>query len=291
MENAARALEMAAGVLLGVLLMAAVSYFFSNIGEMPTQQDELMEQEQLTEFNKAYEAFNKSGMYGVDVLSCLNKAKSNNEKYVDGNKFLSGQSYGRKYMIEVYVNIKEGLKESVELNYYNRETKTFVQHWPDMTKNNGYTGIGPTLSEDKETVESIGLMTAAEYDKKKAYTKLELGMDIMKAIYNLIEDPYLKVNGVHLLANSSDASLITPSPGLDEKRYYSLLDDKQLVNLLNYADTMKVIKYNMGNNKHVWNSVVWTTALYDFKTKKFKCDYMEYHEETGRVSKIYFSEI
>ena len=55
MENAARALEMAAGVLLGVLLMAAVAYFFSNIGVMPETQDQIMTQEQLTAFNKEFE--------------------------------------------------------------------------------------------------------------------------------------------------------------------------------------------------------------------------------------------
>ena len=291
MENAARALEMAAGVLLGVLLMAAVSYFFSNIGELPTQQDELTQQEQLADFNKGYEAFNKSGMYGVDVLSCLNKAKSNNEKYVAGNRFLSGVSYGQKYMVEVYVNIKEALKESIDLYYYHSEDKLLVQHWPDFLNDDGYPGKGNALSSDKETVESIGLMTAADYEKKKDYTKLELGMDIMEAIDMLKKDPELEDSGIHLLANSSDGTAIIPTAGLPKKNYYSLLEDEQLDNLLNYADTMRVVKYNIGKNKHVWNSVVWTTALYDFKTKKFKCDHMEYHPETGRVNVIYFSEI
>ena len=45
------------------------------------------------------------------------------------------------------------------------------------------------------------------------------------------------------------------------------------------------------NNKNVWNTVVWTTALYNFKTKRFQCDYLEYNAENGRVSKIYFSEL
>ena len=283
MENAARALEMAAGVLLGVLLMAAVSYFFSNIGEMPTQQDEIMQQEQLTDFNKAYEAFNKSGMYGVDVLSCLNKAKSNNEKYVDGNKFLSGSSYGQKYLIEVYVCINKELQESLEVYRYDQNSKNLVQYW-DTDYPDG------TLSADEETVESVGLMTDAEFVKKQKYTKLKLSDDILVAADKLRKDPYLKT-AEHLLPDGGSHGPISPSPGLTSKKYYSLLKDKQLINLLNYADTMKVTKYNIGSNKDVWNSVVWSTALYDFKTKKFKCDYMGYHEETGRVNVIYFSEI
>lgn len=290
MENAARALEIAAGVLLGVLLMAAVSYFFSNIGEMPTQQDDITSREQLAEFNKSYEAFNKSGMYGVDVLSCLNKAKSNNEKYVDGNKFLSGNSYGKKFMVDIYVHVNTPLEESLEIYRYDNESKNLVLYLGNDYEDD-------VLPEDKETIQSAGIMTPSEYNKKEGYTKLELDMDIIAAAKLLRDDPYLTMStlgkGPFLLENSSNASHqnLVPSSGMVGKNYYSLIDDEQITNLLNYTDTMKVTKFNIGDNKDVWNSIVWSTALYSFKTKRFKCDYMEYHEETGRVSKIYFSEI
>ena len=42
MENAARALEISAGVLLGVMLMALVAYFFSSISRMPEGEDEIL---------------------------------------------------------------------------------------------------------------------------------------------------------------------------------------------------------------------------------------------------------
>ena len=78
MENAVKALEMAAGVLLGVILMAAVAYFFTQISSWPEREDEVVSSEQLAKFNQEYEVYNKSKMYGVDVLSCLNKVISNN---------------------------------------------------------------------------------------------------------------------------------------------------------------------------------------------------------------------
>ena len=80
MENAAKALGIAAGVLLAVILMSLIAYFFSNLSEWPQQQDDMESAEQLAKFNKEYEVYEKSQMYGVDVISCLNKAKSNNEK-------------------------------------------------------------------------------------------------------------------------------------------------------------------------------------------------------------------
>ena len=109
MENAAKALEIAAGVLLAVIILSLIAYFFSTISEWPTQEDSMESAEQLAKFNLEYEVYEKSAMYGVDVISCLNKAKSNNEKYVEGSSFLSGNRYGDEFTINVFVNIKEAL--------------------------------------------------------------------------------------------------------------------------------------------------------------------------------------
>lgn len=84
MENAAKALEMAAGVMLGVILMALVTYFFTTVSSWPKNEEDIMSVDQLAKFNLEYEVYNKSMMYGVDVISCLNKVISNNEKYAQG---------------------------------------------------------------------------------------------------------------------------------------------------------------------------------------------------------------
>ena len=39
-----------------------------------------------------------------------------------------------------------------------------------------------------------------------------------------------------------------------------------------------------------WVYVKWTTALADFKRKKFICDQIHYSENTGRVDNIVFKE-
>ena len=55
MENAAKALEIAAGVLLAVIIMSLIVYFFSKIGIWPQQQEEMESGEQLAKFNSEYE--------------------------------------------------------------------------------------------------------------------------------------------------------------------------------------------------------------------------------------------
>lgn len=282
MENAARALEMAAGVLLGVLLMAAVAYFFSNIGVMPETQDQIMTQEQLTAFNKEFEVFQKSGMYGVDVISCLNKAKSNNEKYAEGRRFLSGGAYGDEFKIQVFVNIKTPLEESIEVYAYDSiNTKKLIQVF------NYPTGI---TSDKKETLQSVGII---EKDGQYEYTKYKPTDDLMVAAQTT---NVLKNDSSKYLEGNGGTSVTLPN-GVT-KNYYALkIDytkpDGPLEYLLKYSNTMQITKMNLGkkDNKDVWNTVVWTTALYNFKTKRFQCDYLEYNDDNGRVNKIYFSEL
>ena len=66
MENATKALEMAAGVLLGVIILAVIVYFFGSISLWPQEQDDIQTAEQLSDFNLEYEVYDKKAM---DVVS------------------------------------------------------------------------------------------------------------------------------------------------------------------------------------------------------------------------------
>ena len=129
MEDAIKALEMAAGVLLAVIIMTLIAYFFSSIKNLPQEQDQSTQAEQLAKFNLEYEVYNKKAMYGVDVISCLNKAQSNNEKYVIEkdehgkalDRFLAGSKYGELYSINVFVKLTNGaLEETLEIYHYDK---------------------------------------------------------------------------------------------------------------------------------------------------------------------------
>ena len=272
MENAAKALELAAGVLLGVMLMALISYFFSHVGEWPQKDDEIATQEQLAKFNLEYEVYDKKGMYGVDVISCLNKAQSNNEKYAEGNRFLSGSAYGTQYYIDVWVNINSPLEEKLEVRYYDKNQKEVVAYDDDA----------PLVDGKELTMNDVGLFA---------------GIDISKDNYTSfgITSP-LKTTTV-VLDTSKDNRYMEANSGSKTysetgKNYYSLLDDSQLETLLDFSNFLTIkVDNNTGENLEYWSSATWQTALYNFKTKRFKCDFIGYNDETGRVNAIYFSEL
>ena len=275
MENAAKALELAAGVLLGVMLMALISYFFSHVGEWPQQDDEIATQEQLAKFNLEYEVYDKKGMYGVDVISCLNKAKSNNEKYAEGNRFLSGAAYGEQYYIDVCVNINSPLEEKLEVRYYDKNQKEVVAYDDDA----------PLVDGKELTMNDVGLFAGLDMSKDN-YTSFIITSPLKTTTVVLDaskDNRYMEANA---------GSEIYPKEGEEQKKYYSLMKDTQLESLLNFSNFLAIkVDNNTGENLEYWSSATWQTALYNFKTKRFKCDFIGYSEVTGRVNEIYFSEL
>ncbi len=260
MENAVKALEIAAGVLIGVILMALIAYFFSSIGKFPKQQDDTKTTEQLSKFNLEYEVYDKKGMYGTDVISCLTKAQSNNEKYAKGGAYLGGSKYGDDYLINVLVKLNSDLTESIRVYKI----------------------------DNNEEVEVLGsdaiIINHHEVTLKKAgFTNFN------KKVTTFEED-----NRLEKKSYSKEVENIDTTTG------YTVLYDKNNRNTATFLQTMiikfagnnmKQVVYNRGEGTDKWSRAEWETVLYDFKTRRFKCDGIKYSDVTGRVNEIYFSEL
>ncbi len=83
MENASKALLMAGGIFLAIALLTFGVYTYTSLNRLTNEKDEQTAQQQLVNFNKSYEAYNKSIMYGTDLISVINKANDNNALYND----------------------------------------------------------------------------------------------------------------------------------------------------------------------------------------------------------------
>lgn len=78
MENAAKALLIAGGILIAIILISMFLMMYNRMTSIKKTQEEKKEMEQLAAFNAQYEAFDKKIMYGVDVRTLVNKAEENN---------------------------------------------------------------------------------------------------------------------------------------------------------------------------------------------------------------------
>lgn len=263
MENASKALIMAASTIIAVMLFAIFVHFIKNIAIWPEAEQELLSTEQRAKFNEEYQLYYKSAMYGVDVISCLNKAASNNEKYVAGNANLSGDSFDKKYQIDVKIKINSKIQEVIEVR-----------------------AVNGSLGKE---VEVLG----ANADQKIKKTKNGANITLEEAGFKISDDlltTWDKNTNMKYRMTSDYDSLL---PNI----VYSLLGNgaDELKKMLNHSVDAKQTVKNKGDNKLLenlgWTQATWTTYLYNFKQKRFKCTNLEINPDTGLVHIIEFEEI
>ena len=214
-------------------------------------------------------------MYGADVISCLAKAQSNNKKYVEGTSLLTGSKYGEAYWIDVYVNLKSNLSEelivycfdirdssptaSQKIIAFNTTSSYTMGNAGFIFKTDSNNRIYSKFTKDTELVNAEGELTGSGYIDYTETVSVHNGIQYNGQLYN-----------------SANPNEETP---LQRLISFTSSNMKQVVN------------NNTGIDLDIWCSAEWRTALYDFKTRRFKCDSITYSEETGRVRCMYFSEI
>lgn len=83
MENASKALVMAAGILIGVLIITLGVYLFVDFGSTSAEINAQNAEKQVTQFNSKFTSYADKELTIYDVITVVNYAKENN-KYYDG---------------------------------------------------------------------------------------------------------------------------------------------------------------------------------------------------------------
>ncbi len=81
MENASKALIMAAEILIGVIIITIIVLSYGNMREVSKEEISAEQVQQLAAFNREYESYMKKLLRGVDIISLMNKALDNNAQY------------------------------------------------------------------------------------------------------------------------------------------------------------------------------------------------------------------
>ena len=252
-----QALIIIASVLLAMLVIGFVTHTFLQTSQWATAQDQEEAIEQAQKFNKEWEAYDKKLMYGVDVISCLNKAVSNNDK-VNNGSIVNGEKYDDSYAVTVIVKLKNALTETIKVYYMNEKGKQLEYS----------SGVAPTV--DSRSLNNV-------FDISGTY----INSNISNINYS----------------NTTLSAIIKKETKITSGEYElnkdSLQDDK-LVILLKNVTELKQIKKNTSQNHAMpnsWTMAEWETPLYDLKTRKFKCSDIQYDSNTGRINKITFTEL
>ena len=108
MENASRALVMAGGVLIALLVLGALMLMFNNLSVYQNQQDQNVKNDQIAEFNNQFIPYEKDNLTLMELKSVYNKIESNNQRNPDR------QIYQNIISDNIYSDIGKDFKELKE---------------------------------------------------------------------------------------------------------------------------------------------------------------------------------
>ena len=80
MENATKALTMAGGILISLMIIGALMLMFNSLSSYQNQNDSLEKTTQIAEFNNQFEPYNREDLTLMELKSVWNKIQSNNTK-------------------------------------------------------------------------------------------------------------------------------------------------------------------------------------------------------------------
>lgn len=78
MENASKALIIAGGMLIAIILISMFLMMYNKMASIEKAKQEKTMLEQIESFNAGYESYNKKMMYGADVVTLRNKVNEYN---------------------------------------------------------------------------------------------------------------------------------------------------------------------------------------------------------------------
>ena len=86
MENASKALIMAGGVFISLLVIGLLVFFFNNLSDLQRIEQSSEETQTIAEFNKQYDVYERD-VYGSELLSLANKINDYNKREAENKGY------------------------------------------------------------------------------------------------------------------------------------------------------------------------------------------------------------
>jgi hypothetical protein len=145
MENASKALIMAGGVLIALMIIGAVVLMATNLSDYKNSQDEATKSSQIAEFNNQFMPYDKDDLTLMELKTLYNKIESNNKKNPDEkistNIVTASGGYSAVYSdlaTRSFSEIEEEDKinkvfKCIKIEYENSSGKISAMYFKDVT--------------------------------------------------------------------------------------------------------------------------------------------------------------
>jgi hypothetical protein len=191
MENAAKALEIAGGVLISLIVLALLVAGYNSWSNLKKVEQGVESERQATDFNQSYESYNRNDVYGSEIFSLANLVINYNNKEKDekgykelnititintnGEYFKKG-TYTQEQITQVYNKLSDVIAsknvtiKNKKLSYWASSSTEVKETFTDKT-NPTYAQMRTYISEynkltteQKDMARSTFKCTNVEYD-------------------------------------------------------------------------------------------------------------------------------
>ena len=189
MENASKALLIAGGILLTMLVVSLLVLMKGNLNKIANAEDDKKAAEQLTAFNASYEAYNKKLLNGTDIITIVNKAIENNLNVDDTHPW--------------FVNVKIYTEETFVTTTLTRSadgtTTPGVDDWGSSWKTTGWHELKAGSNKMDDTMikffnNPVNTVTKNNSDGSVTYTYSAL-TNFQRAIFTCTGTTYSNTTG------------------------------------------------------------------------------------------------
>ena len=174
MENASKALLMAGGMLIALLIIGALVLMFNQIGDYEKGNQGMKKTSEIAEFNIDFVRYTEGNIKGVDIISLANKIINFNSK----NGILNSIDYSKKIILNIDVNDFSKLfgSNSYEIKNYDNDFMKTIKKFSSLE--NIYTlSKMDELSSNYDSIvngnKTIGDILGKKYDGKLAVKDIE----------------------------------------------------------------------------------------------------------------------
>lgn len=187
MENASKALLIAGGVLVAILILGVLIVTINIVNSNQKTREKTLATEQLAEFNQKYEAYNKKALRGTDIITLMKMAIENNNK-------MEVADVGQQY----FINIKLELSKKYTETETTINKKTGEENTIDISGNSisGIISLGDWKSNDSlsmngyvEELFGESIVTKTEKTTETIYRYSPLA-NLKKAVFKCTEIKY-----------------------------------------------------------------------------------------------------
>lgn len=288
MENASKALIMAGGMLIAILITSLLIYAWQLFSEYQSSQDSLSKIEDVSKFNSQFTSYDRDDILGYELLSLINKVIDYNEKKSEDDS-INGNDDQYPY---IHMQIDLVNEENRKKFTYNNSIQLFKQ--------NQY--VENELTAKSSTNTGIGSATASG---GRASFKANIENEINRIKGSLTEDD----SKLSLLSKNISSVFLTEAE-ITSKANANKSEDivkKEMVDKFNNCIGSKKLSYIktdfekliLNDNKSAAKKVVagedyykCACAYYEymqFKRGIFECTELKYDESnSGRVQRISF---